>query len=129
MHTPTGPNSFIFAYIFYQKVPVSEVDAPAPTRNPGSATGYYFPFLLQYFRKLKLARAKCKIDHIKRLLITSIHYHWRIHGGVLPMPPPPPTGSISFVFANVFTEKCTHQRSAPPQRVGAPPNGKSWIRH
>ena len=37
---------------------------------------------------------------------------------------PPPTGSISFVFAYVFAEKCTRRRLVPP-----PPNGKSWIRH
>ena len=27
---------------------------------------------------------------------------------------PPPTGSVSFVFAYVFAEKCTRQRSVPP---------------
>ena len=36
---------------------------------------------------------------------------------------PPPTESISFVFAYVFAEKCTHWRLAPPPRVGAPPTG------
>ena len=41
---------------------------------------------------------------------------------------PPATGSISFVFAYVFTEKCMRRRLAPPNR-SAPPNGKSWIRH
>ena len=34
---------------------------------------------------------------------------------------PPPTGSISFIFAHVFAEKCTRQRLAPPQQVSAPP--------
>ena len=41
----------------------------------------------------------------------------------------PPTGSISFIFAYFFAKKCMRQRLAPPQRVGAPPNGKSWTRH
>ena len=40
----------------------------------------------------------------------------------------PPTGSISFIFAYVFAEKCTHRRLAPPTGR-RPPNGKSWIRH
>ena len=32
------------------------------------------------------------------------------------MPPArPPTGSISFIFAYVFAEKCIHRRLAPPQ--------------
>ena len=39
-----------------------------------------------------------------------------------------PTGSISFVFAYVFAEKCMRRRSAPPNG-SALPNGKSWIRH
>ena len=34
---------------------------------------------------------------------------------------PPPTGSISFVFAYVFAEKCTCQRSAPPPPMGRRP--------
>ena len=34
---------------------------------------------------------------------------------------PPPTGSISFVFTYVFTEKCTHQRLAPPNGSAPPP--------
>ena len=29
-------------------------------------------------------------------------------------PPPPPTGSISFIFTYIFAKKCTHQRLAPP---------------
>ena len=33
---------------------------------------------------------------------------------------PPPTGSISFVFAYVFTKKCTCWRSAPPPPTGNP---------
>ena len=37
--------------------------------------------------------------------------------------PPPPTGSISFLFTHVFAKKCTRRRSVPPQRVGAPPTG------
>ena len=47
-------------------------------------------------------------------------WHWRIQGA-LPVHTPP-TGSISFVFAYVFTEKCTHQRlSPPPPRNGSAP--------
>ena len=34
--------------------------------------------------------------------------------------PPPPTGSISFVFTYVFAKKCTHRRLAPPNG-SAPP--------
>ena len=47
----------------------------------------------------------------------SEHYknHWRIQR----VPPPPPTGSISFVFAYIFAEKCMRRRSAPPP----PPTG------
>ena len=36
---------------------------------------------------------------------------------------PPPTGSISFIFTYVFTEKCTCQRLAPPNR-SVPPQQK-----
>ena len=43
--------------------------------------------------------------------------------GGSPRARPPPTGSISFVFAYVFAKKCTHRRLAPPQQVGAPPTG------
>ena len=43
-------------------------------------------------------------------------------GGAAGMPPPP-TGSISFVFAYVFMEKCMHQRSVPLLWVSAPPMG------
>ena len=48
-------------------------------------------------------------------------------GGVLPAHAPP-TGSNSFVFAYVFTEKHPRQRLAPPNGSETP-NGKSWIRH
>ena len=56
----------------------------------------------------------------------------------------PPTGSNSFVFTYVFTEKHPHQRLAPPQWLGTPPMGNpgsatdsghplerrsTWIRH
>ena len=43
-------------------------------------------------------------------------------GGAASVCPPPPTGSISFIFTYVFAEKCTSRRLAPP-------NGKSWIHH
>ena len=38
---------------------------------------------------------------------------------------PPPTGSIYFVFACVFAEKCMHRRLAPPSPNGSatPPTG------
>ena len=38
------------------------------------------------------------------------------HAGRTPLP----TGPNSFVFAYIFTEKCLHQRSMPPQWVHAP---------
>ena len=41
------------------------------------------------------------------------------------LPAHPPTGSISFVFAYVFAEKCMRRRLAPLQRVGASPTGNS----
>ena len=42
----------------------------------------------------------------------------------------PPTGSISFIFAYVFAEKCMCRRLAPPPPTGRrPPNRKSWIHH
>ena len=55
-------------------------------------------------------------------------------GGRCGAPPPPPTGSISFVFTYVFAKKCMCQRLVPPPPTGRrppppPPNGKSWIRH
>ena len=37
-------------------------------------------------------------------------------GGAAGTPPHPPTGSNSFIFAYVFTEKCLRRRSAPPPR-------------
>ena len=52
--------------------------------------------------------------------------HWWIQGGAPGTCPP--TGSNSFIFAHVFTEKHTCRRSAPPTGR-RPPNGKSWIRH
>ena len=50
------------------------------------------------------------------------------HRRVPPPTPHPLTESNSFVFTYVFTEKCLRRKLAP-QRLGAPPNGKSWIRH
>ena len=44
--------------------------------------------------------------------------HWRIQGALPACAPP--TGSISFVFAYVFAEKCTHRRLAPPMGRHAP---------
>ena len=41
-------------------------------------------------------------------------------GGATSMPPL--TGSISFVFAYIFAEKCMRQRSAPPQRSSPRPS-------
>ena len=35
----------------------------------------------------------------------------------------PPMGPNSFIFAYIFTKKCPHRRSMPPQRVHAPPMG------
>ena len=35
--------------------------------------------------------------------------------------PPPPTGSISFIFTYVFTKKCTHWRLVPPNGSAPPP--------
>ena len=32
----------------------------------------------------------------------------------------PPMGPDSFIFAYIFTKKCPHQRSMPPQRVHSP---------
>ena len=43
--------------------------------------------------------------------------------------PPPPPGSNSFVFTYIFAKKHPHQRLASPQRLGVPPNVKSWIRN
>ena len=42
---------------------------------------------------------------------------------------PPPMGPNSFIFANIFTEKCPCQRSTPPLMGAHPPYGKSWICH
>ena len=47
--------------------------------------------------------------------------HWQIQGGAAGMCPP--TGSISFVFAYVFTKKCMRRRSAPPNGLAPPPMG------
>ena len=54
--------------------------------------------------------------------------HWWIQGGHCGACPPP-TGSISFIFAYIFAEKCTRRRLVPPNGSAPPPNGKSWIRH
>ena len=35
--------------------------------------------------------------------------------------PPPPTRSISFIFAYIFAKECMHQRLVPPQWVSTPP--------
>ena len=40
--------------------------------------------------------------------------HWQIQGGAASAHPPP-TGSISFVFAYIFARKCTHRRLVSPQ--------------
>ena len=37
------------------------------------------------------------------------------------LPAPPPTGSISFIFAYVFAKKCMRQRLAPPPPTGRRP--------
>ena len=46
-------------------------------------------------------------------------------GGSRGAPPAcaPPTGSISFIFAYVFAEKCMRQRLAPPNGSARPPTG------
>ena len=47
--------------------------------------------------------------------------HWWIQGGGgLPLACASPTGSISFVFAYVFTEKCMRQRLVPPNGLAPP---------
>ena len=51
----------------------------------------------------------------------EIPTHWRIQGVRRRRAPPSPTGSISFIFAYVFAEKCTHRRSAPPPTGQRPP--------
>ena len=38
---------------------------------------------------------------------------------------PPPTGSISFIFAYVFAKKCIRWRSLPPPMGWHPPTGNS----
>ena len=42
-------------------------------------------------------------------------------GGTAGVCPPPPTGSISFIFTYVFTKKCMHRRLAPPNGSAPPP--------
>ena len=56
----------------------------------------------------------------KAIEIISKNKHWRIQGGCHGARPPP-TGSISFVFTYIFTEKCTRWRLAPPPNGSAPP--------
>ena len=42
-------------------------------------------------------------------------------GGTTGTCPPPPTGSISFVFTYVFAEKCMRRRLVPPPMGRRPP--------
>ena len=60
------------------------------------------------------------------------HWHWWIQGGHC-WHTPPRTGSISFIFAYIFTEKCTCQRLAPspmgrcpPPPMGNPGSATDW---
>ena len=41
----------------------------------------------------------------------------------------PPMGTNSFVFACIFVKTCPRWRSAPAERLRAPPYGKSWVCH
>ena len=49
--------------------------------------------------------------------------HWQIQGWRRrhALPPPPPTGSNSLVFAYVFAKKCPCRRLAPAPMAQCPP--------
>ena len=68
----------------------------------------------QYVRDPKYLHSK--------MITKSNSYQWRNYiQKFLARAPPAPTGSNSFVFTYVFTEKCLCRRLAPPPtRVGAP---------
>ena len=70
---------------------------------------YHFVFLFFVF---------CVFGMLYYRVYTFIS-HWRIQGGTAGACPPP-TGSISFIFACIFTEKCTHQRLVPPPNGSVP---------
>ena len=58
---------------------------------------------------------------------THIIMHWLFQGGAPPVRAPQQDQFL--LFSHVFAKKCMCQRLVPPQWVGAPPNGKSWICH
>ena len=68
----------------------------------------------------KGAAAVASINQERSLDSHRTHHgcHWRIQG--VPLACTPPTGLISFIFAYVFTKKCTRRRLAPPNG-SAPP--------
>ena len=51
-------------------------------------------------------------------------------GALLVRAPPPPQQDPILSFLHMFLPKSTHVGGRhPPQQLGAPPNGKSWICH
>ena len=64
----------------------------------------------------------CQETHLRQLIVSNPlknnpladlgGQHWCV--------PPPPTGSISFVFTYVFAKKCMHWRLVPPKGLAPP---------
>ena len=63
-------------------------------------------------RKLHFSNAIMNSNRVRCLI------HWRIQGRRQRVPPP--TGSISFIFAYIFAKRCTHRRLAPPNGLVPP---------
>ena len=118
MPPPTGPNSFIFTYVFTEKCPCQRLASP-PTRvgvppmgNPGST-----PDEVYILNAVLLSR--------ERELFTS---HWGPlgnPGGAASTPSPQQDPILS--FSHMFLLKSTHIGGQHPPNGSSPPNGKSWI--
>ena len=69
---------------------------------------------------------------VKLMILARVHFD-QIHSALADLGrragrTPPPTGPNSFIFTYIFTKKCWHRGSTPPNGSTPPPYGKSWIR-
>ena len=66
-----------------------------------------------------MSLGSANVDQSESGIKVGVAMYWQIQGCHRHVPP---TGSNSFVFAYIFAEKCSCQKSAPQR-------GKSWIHH